>query len=122
LDEQLFLLPEDLAQLEDEEEATILQAATTGSGLYEGADMRILVNRYERNAKARQACLAHYGHTCFGCGFNFQQFYGSLAAGASPTASFSAEGPVPSRPNPRPAARVCQLPRRLTPAYSSVQY
>lgn len=32
--------------------------------------------KYERNPKARMACLAHYGYTCRICGMNFEQVYG----------------------------------------------
>jgi 5-methylcytosine-specific restriction protein A len=87
--------------------------------------MRILVNRYERNAKARQACLAHYGHTCFGCGFNFQQFYGSLAAGyihvhhLRPLSQLKARYQVDPIQDLRPVCANCHAVLHLrTPPYS----
>jgi predicted HNH restriction endonuclease len=49
--------------------------------LFEGALKRVAVNAYERNPKARRACLAHYGAWCIICGFNFKAAYGPLAAG-----------------------------------------
>ena len=50
--------------------------------LYEGAKKSITVNAYERNAKARQQCLAHYqSYDCQICGFNFERAYGELGRG-----------------------------------------
>lgn len=47
----------------------------------EGASRAVSVNAYERNAKARAACIKHYGATCIVCGFNFQAVYGQIGAG-----------------------------------------
>ena len=44
----------------------------------EGAARRIEVNAYERNPKARAACLKHHGFNCCVCGFNFEDTYGPL--------------------------------------------
>ncbi|MCB2300295.1 HNH endonuclease [Clostridium tagluense] len=44
--------------------------------LTEGAKRQIVVNAYERNYKARQACIEHYGFRCVVCGFDFEKFYG----------------------------------------------
>ena len=44
----------------------------------EGATQTISVNFYERNPDARQACIDHYGYSCFVCGFNFENEYGEL--------------------------------------------
>lgn len=33
---------------------------------------------YERNRKAREECLAHYGYKCVVCGFDFEKEYGEL--------------------------------------------
>jgi 5-methylcytosine-specific restriction protein A len=44
----------------------------------EGSVTTIPVNAYERNAKARKACLAHYGYSCTVCGFSFERTYGKL--------------------------------------------
>ena len=51
------------------------------STFIEGATKRVLVNAYERNDKARSACLSHYGHNCTVCNFNFQSTYGEIGAG-----------------------------------------
>jgi len=47
----------------------------------EGELTRISVNRYERDRKARVACIKHHGLTCVVCGFNFEQAYGELGQG-----------------------------------------
>lgn len=44
----------------------------------EGAVKTVTVNRYERNKKARDACIDHYGNVCTICGFNFEQIYGEI--------------------------------------------
>ena len=43
----------------------------------EGSKHVITVNAYERNPEARRKCIQHFGTTCFVCGFNFENFYGS---------------------------------------------
>jgi len=47
----------------------------------EGATKIISVNAYERNAKAREKCIEHYGCKCFICDFDFQQYYGDIGNG-----------------------------------------
>jgi 5-methylcytosine-specific restriction protein A len=47
----------------------------------EGAKFSVTINAYERNPKARAACIAHYGHVCAVCGFDFSRVYGSLGEG-----------------------------------------
>lgn len=42
----------------------------------EGASKQVLVNAYERDPKARQACLERHGFDCIVCGFNFEARYG----------------------------------------------
>lgn len=44
----------------------------------EGRVRQVLVNAYERNSAARTACLAHYGHACSVCGFDFGKAYGPI--------------------------------------------
>ena len=44
----------------------------------EGSVRSVLINEYKRNPKARAVCLAHYGHSCFVCNFNFGDVYGSI--------------------------------------------
>lgn len=49
--------------------------------LTEGTLMPVKLNRYERNRKARAACLAAKGTTCAVCGMDFGKVYGPLFAG-----------------------------------------
>jgi 5-methylcytosine-specific restriction protein A len=47
----------------------------------EGAKKQVRVNAYERNPKARKACLKHYGCICTVCNFDFSKKYGHFAKG-----------------------------------------
>ena len=47
----------------------------------EGAKYQVLVNAYERDPKARDACIKHFGTTCQGCGFDFEKVYGDIGKG-----------------------------------------
>lgn len=44
----------------------------------EGAKKQVRVNAYERNPKARIACLKHHGYSCVVCDFNFFEQYGQI--------------------------------------------
>lgn len=46
----------------------------------EGAVRRVVVNAYERDTKARQACIDHYGASCVICSFNFGRAFGPTVA------------------------------------------
>lgn len=60
---------------------TLADEISTAERFWEGALRRITVNAYERDASARQTCLAHYGTSCRVCGFNFELFFGDLGKG-----------------------------------------
>lgn len=47
----------------------------------EGAISKVLVNRYERDPKARAACLEEFGRSCKVCGLNFRKRYGEIGDG-----------------------------------------
>lgn len=47
----------------------------------EGAAKTVSVNAYERNPKARSACIKHYGATCAVCSFDFEKAYGPIGHG-----------------------------------------
>ena len=49
--------------------------------LNEGATMRVMVNRYERNHTARERCIALKGCKCAVCGMDFGRMYGSIGEG-----------------------------------------
>ena len=48
------------------------------AGLPEGAKVQVVVNKYERSPANRAACIAHYGHSCQVCGFDFGARYGDV--------------------------------------------
>ena len=45
----------------------------------EGAVQSIRVNKYERDKKARDACLSHYGYVCQICRVKLSDIYGDVA-------------------------------------------
>jgi hypothetical protein len=53
------------------------EVSDTGQ-IIEGAVKRITINAYERNSTARKKCIAHHGHKCAICSFDFEETYGSL--------------------------------------------
>lgn len=48
---------------------------------WEGAPVRVPVTRYERNPRARAACIAHYGARCAACGLSYVEVYGPVGEG-----------------------------------------
>lgn len=53
-------------------------SAAAGQTFPEGSLERVEVNRYERDRRARKACLDHWGHRCAVCDFSFVDRYGPL--------------------------------------------
>jgi 5-methylcytosine-specific restriction protein A len=49
--------------------------------LFEGAKKTVIVNAYERNSKARELCIKHYGTICIVCDFDFEQKFGEHGKG-----------------------------------------
>src|SRR5262249_44600044 len=47
----------------------------------EGAVFRVVVNAYERDPRARAACIRYHGSECCTCGFSFERVYGPEMAG-----------------------------------------
>lgn len=48
------------------------------TGVHEGAVKHVLVNQYERNAKARNLCILKHGCKCSVCGIDFKEYYGDV--------------------------------------------
>ncbi len=46
--------------------------------LYEGALVKVMANKYERNQKARRECVAKKGYHCLVCGRDFEATYGEI--------------------------------------------
>jgi hypothetical protein len=47
----------------------------------EGAKKQVTVNAYERDPRARERCIEHYGARCFICDLSFGEVYGEIAEG-----------------------------------------
>tara|TARA_R110002049_G_scaffold304419_1_gene499596 strand:+ start:642 stop:1175 length:534 start_codon:yes stop_codon:yes gene_type:complete len=63
----------------DAAERTAIAEEVSNPEVYlEGATSVISVNAYERNPRARAACIDHYGYKCFICNFRFEKFYGDI--------------------------------------------
>jgi 5-methylcytosine-specific restriction protein A len=50
-------------------------------GYAEGAVRRVEVNRYERDRRARQKCIAIHGCSCAVCSLDFSKVYGEIGVG-----------------------------------------
>lgn len=61
--------------------AAVSEEVSTPALYFEGASRSIAVNAYERDPRARKACLEHYGTTCAVCGFDFGAAYGAIGQG-----------------------------------------
>lgn len=67
-----------IATLTSERQRLYPDELEPGQQYAEGAKKQIRVNAYERNPKARAACLKHHGYDCVVCDFNFESRYGVL--------------------------------------------
>lgn len=56
-------------------------AGVAGGTIPPEAVSTMQVNRYERDADARRACLAFHGTSCAACGFSFESAYGAAGTG-----------------------------------------
>lgn len=91
----------------------------------EGATVRVIVNAYERNAKARAACLAHHGLSCAICNITFEVAYGPIGEGFMhvhhlvPISSNRVEHPVDPIADLRPVCPNCHaMLHRSNPPFS----
>jgi len=97
----------------------------TGSAYSEGGVEQILVNRYERDPRAREKCIKHYGTTCVLCGFDFVAVYGEVMAGfthvhhLNPLSNVGADYEVDPIDDLRPVCPNCHaVLHRREPPYS----
>lgn len=93
--------------------------------IVEGAKYQITVNAYERDPKARQLCIAHYGTTCVICGFSFGKVYGAIAEGfihvhhVHPLSEMKDESKIDPVKDLRPVCPNCHaVLHRRVPAFS----
>jgi hypothetical protein len=63
------------------DEFRLPEEVPAGMAYSEGSIRRVEVNRYERDAEARLACIAAHGTVCCVCGFSFGAAYGAEADG-----------------------------------------
>jgi 5-methylcytosine-specific restriction protein A len=66
---------------DDDAPSTIPEQVDASASYREGAAVQVLVNGYERNDRARKACIAHFGAVCQICRFDFERFYGPMGRG-----------------------------------------
>ncbi len=69
------------AELTGEEQLPEELSAKKAENLFEGIKRTITINSYERNLKARQQCVKHWGTACSACGFDFEKSFGELGKG-----------------------------------------
>lgn len=62
-------------------EAPLAEEVPPSVDVWEGALSQVRVNRYERNKRARQACIDHWGTRCVVCEFDFGRRYGEQFIG-----------------------------------------
>jgi hypothetical protein len=96
-----------------------------GTTFNEGAKCRITVNAYERDQRARRACLAAHGTACAVCGTSLRDVYGPAAEGLihvhhiRPLSEIGREYQVNPRADLRPVCPNCHaVLHRRVPAYS----
>ncbi|RJP53738.1 MAG: hypothetical protein C4583_03945 [Anaerolineaceae bacterium] len=68
----------DARAIENPDEVLENEFVSAGRPIFEGAVKKVTVNAYERNPKARKACISHYGFSCTVCGMNFEKMYGEV--------------------------------------------
>jgi HNH endonuclease len=115
-----FLLSQDR-----QEDITLPEEVPSGSTYTEGSVQRILVNRYERDSRARDDCIRHHGTTCNLCRFDFVAEYGEVMAGfihvhhLKPLSSIGSDYKIDPIQDLRPVCPNCHaVLHRREPPYS----
>ena len=109
----------------DEDTVRLPEEVPAGSAYSEGSVQQISINRYERDPRAREDCIKHYGTTCVLCGFDFVGVYGEVMAGftrvhhLNPLSAVGADYEVDPIGDLRPVCPNCHaVLHRREPAYS----
>ncbi len=76
-----YLIQKQIPYFEQELQDRMIANAPITNVFKEGASERVVLNKYERNLKARAACIAAHGTTCKVCGIDFAKDYGPEFAG-----------------------------------------
>ena len=108
------------------DDAVLPEEISDTAALHEGAKRQITINVYERDSEACERCLAHYGTSCFVCGFDFAEVYGEVGIGfihvhhLTPLSQIGAEYQVAPVRDLRPVCPNCHaiIHRRRPVAYS----
>lgn len=64
-----------------EEDSRFPEEIEEDKDFFEGAGVKVTVNKYERNTEARRKCIEHNGCKCNICGINFGEVYGEVGKG-----------------------------------------
>jgi 5-methylcytosine-specific restriction protein A len=112
------------AKTESTERPNLLPEELDDGTYREGAVASVRINRYERNPKARAACIEHYGPACYVCRFDFAIAYGAVFDGfihvhhLCSLASIGADYEVDPIADLRPVCPNCHaIIHRKTPCY-----
>ncbi|NUN98235.1 MAG: HNH endonuclease, partial [Candidatus Omnitrophica bacterium] len=76
--ERVGRFQEESARLVGERERLFPDELELGRKYSEGARKQIRVNAYERDPRAREACLRHHGYRCAVCHVLFEEKYGEI--------------------------------------------
>ena len=68
-------------RMSEPESAVLTEEIAHPEDFWEGAVKRVTVNAFERDPKARKACIDHFGAACIVCGFDFFAIYGDVGKG-----------------------------------------
>jgi 5-methylcytosine-specific restriction enzyme A len=75
---RLKKIPKSARQTPVATEAIFPETLDPSQTYVDGRVRTVIINVYERDRKARAACLQHHGYDCAACGTNFENVYGKL--------------------------------------------
>ena len=75
------LIQKDIPYFEQDLRERLNADSTEPNAFREGSETYVTLNKYERNPKARAACIAAHGTKCAVCGIDFGKAYGPEFAG-----------------------------------------
>jgi 5-methylcytosine-specific restriction protein A len=78
---RLKRIPKSARQIPVAPQAIFPETIDPSKTYVDGRVRTVIVNAYERNPKARAACLQHHGYDCAVCGTNFENVFGKLGRG-----------------------------------------
>lgn len=71
----------DILYWNQKDDSTVAGEVSEIENYIEGSVKKVFINQYERNPKARQACIEYYGSLCQICSFDFSEKYGVYGEG-----------------------------------------